>query len=123
MNYIELKLQFADSASLRLMRADNAALVLAVLFAAFKREHRGSISESRLRSMLESELEELRDTGEIVPDKKAKDYLLEWSDQSHRYLRRYQPDSGDEPVFELTPELEQIFQWLDMLTPRSHVGT
>lgn len=123
MNYIETKLQFAESPSLRLMRADNAALIVAVLFAAFKREHSPSVSESRLRSILEGELEELRDSGEIVPEKKAKDYLSEWSDQSHRYLRRHQPDGEDEPVFELTPELEQVFQWLDTLTPRTHVGT
>lgn len=123
MNLIEFKLQFADSASLRLMRAENAALVLAVLFSAFKRDHSASISESRLRAILEAELEELRDGTEAVPDKKAKDYLSEWSDQSHRYLRRYQPDGEVEPVFELTSEIEQVFQWFDTLKPRTHVGT
>jgi hypothetical protein len=123
MNYFELKVQIADSASFRLLRADNAPLVLAVLFTAFKHEHSPSVSESRLRAILEAELEELRDANEIAPDKKAKDYLLEWSDQAHRYLRRYQPDREDEPVFELTPELEQVFQWLEALKPRTHVGT
>ncbi len=86
MNYVELKLQFADSASLRLLRADNAPLLLAVLFAAFKHEHSSAVPESRLRAILEAELEELRDAGETVADKKAKDYLLEWSDQAHGYL-------------------------------------
>jgi hypothetical protein len=122
-NFIEFKLQFADSASLRLMRAENAALVLAVLFSAFKRDHLATISESRLRAILEAELEEQRDAGEVVADKKAKDYLSEWSDQSHRYLRRHQPDGENEPVFELTSELEQVFQWFDTLKPRTHVGT
>ena len=60
-NYVELKLQFAASASLRLLRADNAPLLLAVLFTAFKREHLSAVSESRLRAMLEAVLEELRD--------------------------------------------------------------
>ena len=123
MNYVELKLQFADSASLRLVRADNAPLLLAVLFAAFKHEHSSAVPESRLRAILEAELEELRDAGETVADKKAKDYLLEWSDQAHGYLRRHQPDGMDEPVFELTPEVEQVYQWLEMLKPKSHVGT
>jgi hypothetical protein len=123
MNHVELALRFSESASLRLLRADNAPLVLAVLFAAFKREHLPTISESRLRAMLEAELEELRDAGEPVADKKAKDYLLEWSDQAHGYLRRHQPDGEDEPIFDLTPEVEQVFQWLEMLKPKSHVGT
>lgn len=123
MNYVEFKLQFAEFASLKLLRADNAPLVLTVLFGAFKREHSSAVSESRLRAMLEAELEELRDAGEAVGDKKAKDYLLEWSDQAHGYLRRHQPDGEDEPVFELTPEVEQVFQWFEMLKPKTHVGT
>lgn len=123
MNFIELKLQFADSATLRLLRADNAPLVLTVLFAAFKREHVSAVPESQLRAVLEAELEELRDAGESVADKKAKDYLQEWADQAHGYLRRHQPEGKDEPVFELTPEIEQVFQWLETLKPRSHVGT
>lgn len=123
MNYVELKLQFADSASLRLLRADNAPLVLAVLFGALKREHSSSVPESRLRAILEAELEEQRDAGEVVADKKARDYLLEWADQAHGYLRRHQPDGQDEPVFELTPEVEQVFQWLETLKPKTHVGT
>lgn len=108
---------------MRLLRADNGPLVLAVLFAAFKREHAAAVSESRLRAILETELEEMRDAGEIAADKKAKDYLLEWSDQAHGYLRRHQPDGEDEPVFELTPEIERVFQWLETLKPKTHAGT
>lgn len=123
MNYVELKLQFANSAALRMLRADNAPLALTVLFAAFKHEHSSAIPESRLWAILEAELEELRDASEPVAEKKAKDFLLEWADQVHGYLRRHQPDGKDEPVFELTPEIEQVFQWLETLKPRSHVGT
>ena len=123
MNFAELKPKFADSPSLRLLRADSAPLVLAVLFAAFKREHASGVTESRLRAMLEGELEELHDAGEIVASKSAKDYLVEWTDQAHGYLRRHQPDGEDEPVYELTPELELVFQWLEMLKPKTHVGT
>jgi hypothetical protein len=122
-NYVELNLQFAESASLSLLRADNASLVLAVLFAAFKHEHSSAVPESRLRGILEVELEELHDVGELVTSKKAIDYLLEWSDQAHGYMRRHQPAGEDEPVFELTPEVELVFQWLEMLKPKTHVGT
>lgn len=123
MNHAELSLQFSQSASLRLLRADNAPLVLAVLSTAFKREHRPVLNESRLRALLEAELEELRDAGDTPTGKSAKDYLLEWTDPAHGYLRRHQPDGEDEPVYELTPELELVFQWLEMLKPKSHVGT
>ena len=123
MNYADLKLQFHESASLRLLRADNAPLALAVLFAAFKRDNVPSVNESRLRAILEAELGELRDVEEPASTRGARDYLQEWCDQSHGYLRRHQPDGEDEPVCELTPEAELVFQWLDMLKPKTHVGT
>jgi flagellar biosynthesis chaperone FliJ len=123
MNFAELKIQFAQSASLRLMRADAAPFVLAVLFSAFKQQHMPTVSETRLRAILEVEIEELRDGGEIVTEKGAKDYLAEWSDQAHGYLRRHHPDGEDEPVFELTPEVERVFQWLETLQPKTHIGT
>lgn len=123
MNLINLQLQFAESPSLRLLRAENAPLVLSTLFAAFKREHASAVSESRLRAILEGELEETRDTDEPPIVKKAGDYLVQWADQAHGYLRRHQPNGADEPVFELTPELEQVFHWFESLKPRTHVGT
>jgi hypothetical protein len=123
MNFTDLQLQFAESPCLRLLRAENAPLVLATLFAAFKREHASAVPESRLRAILEAELEEARDTEESAVGKKAGEYLIEWADQAHGYLRRHQPDGADEPVFELTPELEQVFHWLESLKPRTHVGT
>jgi len=122
-NYTELKLQFEQSPALRLLRAENASLVLTVLFAAFKHEHRPVVLESRLRALLEAELEELRDAAHIVSWKAAKDYLLEWADNEHNYVRRFQPPDADEPAYELTSDLERVFQWLESLRPRGHVGT
>lgn len=123
MNFADLQMQFAESPCLRLMRADNAPLILATLFAAFKREHVSSVCESRLRVILESELEEARGMENSAIGKTAGDYLMEWADQRHGYLRRHQPGGIDEPVFELTPELEQVFHWFESLKPRTHVGT
>jgi uncharacterized membrane-anchored protein YhcB (DUF1043 family) len=122
-NYADLKLQFHESAALRLLRADTAPFALAVLFTAFKRDHVPSVNESRLRAILEAELGGLRDVEESDSTRGAKDYLNEWCDQSHGYLRRHQPDGEDEPVCELTPEVELVFQWLDMLKPKTHIGT
>jgi hypothetical protein len=122
-NHADLTLQIQQSATLRLLQARNAPLVLSVLFIAFKREHSPSINESRLRAILEAELGELSDTGELIAAKPAKDYLVEWADQVHGYLWRHQPNGKDEPVYELTPEIELVFQWLEMLKPKTHVGT
>ncbi len=123
MNLTDLQLQFEQSPTLRLLRAENAPLVLAVLFAAFKHEHHPIVPESRLRALLEAEVEELRDSGDFVSEKPAKDYLTEWADSNHAYVHRFQPADSDEPAYELTPEIERVFQWLDSMKPRPHVGT
>src|SRR5687767_6046059 len=91
MNLTDLKLQFVQSPSLRLLRAENAPLVLTTLFSAFKREHHAVVVESRLRALLEVEMDELRDEGANRGGKSAKDYLLEWADAGHGYVHRFQP--------------------------------
>jgi hypothetical protein len=123
MNFVELSLQFSDSPALRLIRADTAPLIVAVLHGAFKREHRPVVPESRLRTLLQSELEELRASGTFTGKRNAQEYLLEWADDSHGYLRRFQPPDDDEPAYELTPDTERVFQWIESLRPRPYVGT
>lgn len=123
LDYVDLRLQFDQSLALRLARAENAPLVLAVLFAAFKREHNPVVSESRLRALLEAELEEFRASAHSAVDKPARQYLSEWADMEHGYVRRFQLANAEEPSYELTPETERVFQWLDSLKPRPHVGT
>ncbi|MEI8290312.1 MAG: DUF3375 family protein [Verrucomicrobiota bacterium] len=71
MNYTELQLRFKQSPTLRLLRAENAPLVLAVLFTAFKREHHAVAPESRMRALLEAEIEELRDVGDFASGRPA----------------------------------------------------
>jgi hypothetical protein len=122
-NLIDLQHQFAENLSLRLLRAENAPLILATLHAAFKHEHQPSVSESRLRALLESEIAEARENSRSSHAKSAKEYLVEWADPNHGYLHRFQPKDTDEPAYELTPEIEKVFQWLESLKPRPHVGT
>jgi hypothetical protein len=122
-NYTDLRLQFERSPTLRLLRAENAPLVLTVLFEAFKREHRPTISENKIRFLLEAALEELRDLGQSPIAKTTREYLIEWADMEHGYLRRFQPPDAEEPCYELTPEIERAFQWLESLRPRPYVGT
>jgi hypothetical protein len=122
LDHSDLLLLFRESPAWRLLRADTAPLILSVLHKAFKRDHSPTIMESRLRSILEAELEALRGDHDTVA-KTAREYLLDWTDRDHGYLRRYQPSDTDEPVCELTPDAERVFQWLDQLQPKTHVGT
>ena len=123
MNFVELSLQFSESSALRLLRADTAPLIAAVLHSAFKREHCPVVPESRLRTLLQAELEDLRATGTFSGNKSAQEYLVEWADDFHGYVRRFQPPDDGEPAYELTPDTERVFQWIESLRPRPYVGT
>lgn len=122
MDYTALRLRFEQSAALRLLRATNAPLVLAVLYSTFKRNHVPAVPESRLRASLESELESARECG-FESDKAARQYLAEWADSDHSYVRRFFANDCEEPVYELTPDTERVFQWVESLRARAHVGT
>ena len=123
MNFVELSVQFNDSSALRLVRAETAPLILTVLYTAFKREHRPVVAESRLRTILQAELEDLRAAGGFSGKKAAGEYLVEWADDDHAYVRRFHPPDDDEPAYELTPDTERVFQWIESLRPRPYVGT
>jgi hypothetical protein len=81
-NYFDLKKQFAQSLTLRLLRAESVPLVMAVLFAGFKRDHRPTVPESRLRPILESQLEELCESEQLSGTKPVREYLADWSDMT-----------------------------------------
>lgn len=105
------------------MRAENAPLVLATLSSAFKTRHVPSVPESRLRAHLDALIEDLSVADVHATAKSAREYLSDWAGPQHGYLRRYQPPGDDEPLYELTPEAELVFRWIETLKPRPHVGT
>lgn len=61
-----------------------------------KREHTSAVPESRLRAILEAELEESRDRHGSAAGKKAGEYLIEWGDQAHGHppYGGYTPSRG-----------------------------
>jgi len=55
--------------------------------------------------------------------KPAKAYLDDWAAPEAGWLRKYYPDSSDEPHFDATPAVEKALQWVDGLREREFVGT
>ncbi len=117
-----------NSPAWRLLRADNAPLVLSFLHQVFVADNIRSISATELASRLDDELYTLNQRehdqreGKRYP-KSARAYLDDWAAPGAGWLRKYYPDATDEPHFDATPAVEKALQWVKSLRQRDFVGT
>jgi flagellar motility protein MotE (MotC chaperone) len=114
----------ANSPAWRLLRAENAPLVLSFLDQVFVAENIRSISAAELANRLDDELYALNERlGERAFPKPAKAYLDDWAAPEAGWLRKYYPEGSDEPHFDVTPAVEKALAWVRALQARSFVGT
>jgi hypothetical protein len=116
-----------NSPAWRLLRADNAPLVLSFLHRVFVTDNVRSVPATELTSRLDDELYALnqRDSergGRTFP-KQAKAYLDDWAAAEAGWLRKYYPDGTDEPHYDATPAVEKALYWIQSLHEREFVGT
>lgn len=109
--------------TLQLLRAQNAPMLLGFLHQTFKREHKVAIPEGQLRAALAAFLDDLREKDPLAYPKSAAEYLADWCDESHGFLRRYYGNDENEPLFELTTGSEKALLWLESLQEAHFVGT
>lgn len=122
MEYDEIKLMLELPAA-RVLRGQNAAMVLGFLHRAFKRQLKTAIAEGELRASLDFYLEELRQTDPAAYPDSAGDYLNRWCEDALGFLRKYYGTSQEEPLYELTSGSEKALAWLESLRQTGFVGT
>jgi hypothetical protein len=113
----------ANSPAWRLLRADNASLVLSFLYRVFVEDNVRAISVTELASRLDDELYALNERVPGSFPRPAKAYLDDWSSPEAGWLRKYYPEGSDEPHFDATPAVEKALQWVRSLSEREFVGT
>ncbi|BBX98159.1 DUF3375 domain-containing protein [Mycobacterium lacus] len=124
MRHEEIASLRAGSPAWRLLRADNAPLILSFLGRVFVDENVRDIAVSRLASELDDELFALNEQlGEDGYPKSARAYLDDWSAPETGWLRKYYPQGSDEPHYDATPAVEKAVAWVRGLRDRSFVGT
>ncbi len=124
-DYDEISSLRKHSPAWRLLRADNAPLMLSFFEKVFVEENIRSISGPDLVSRLDDELYALNEwlgEGKTFP-KPAKSYLDDWAAPDAGWLRKYYPEGSDEPHFDATPAVEKALSWVKSLRARSFVGT
>ncbi|MGP4014644.1 DUF3375 domain-containing protein [Saccharopolyspora sp. 5N708] len=124
MDFDELDLLRRSDPAWKLLRADNAPLVLGFLRKVFVEDNARSISAAELISRLDDELYALNERlGDRTFPKPAKAYLDDWAAPENGWLRKYYPPGSDEVHFDATPAVEKALTWVDSLRERSFVGT
>ena len=108
-----------NSPAWRLLRADNAPLVLSFLHQVFVAENVRSIPAAQLASRLDDELYALNArSGQGEPKrfpKPAKAYLDDWAAPEAGWLRKYYPEGTDEPHVDATPAVEKALKCVQSL--------
>jgi chorismate mutase len=127
MRYEEIDQLIEQAQPIKILRARTAPLLISFLYAAFKTRNRITIPSYELTSHLSDYLEQLKNTTFVLDEKGdtltiARKYIDQWCSEENRYLTRY-PDENGEPMHELTPAVERVFQWLESLQKREFVGT
>jgi flagellar motility protein MotE (MotC chaperone) len=116
-----------NSPAWRLLRADNAPLVLSFLHQVFVAENVRSIPAAGLASRLDDELYALNERVRPAEPKRfpksAKAYLDDWAAPEAGWLRKYYPEGTDEPHVDATPAVEKALKWVGSLKEREFVGT
>lgn len=124
MDFDELDFLRRNDPAWRLLRADNAPLILGFLRKVFVDDNVRSISAAELVARLDDELYALNERlGEAAFPKAAKAYLDDWAAPVNGWLRKYYPAGSDDVHFDATSAVEKALAWVDSLRARSFVGT
>lgn len=124
MRYEDVEALRDQHAAWRLLRADNAALVLSFLDRAFGQENAGPLGAGELTSRLDDELYAVNQRLDQARfPKPAKAYLDDWAAPGAGWLRKFYLPGSDEPHFEVTPAVERALSWVRSLRARAFVGT
>ena len=114
------------SAAWRLMRAETAPMVLAILGQIFVAENSRTVIESdlvaKVGELLDAANEVAGGEGAAYP-RTAKDYLDTWASPDVGLLRKFYPDGQTEASYDATSDLERAYRWVTELEKRAFVGT
>lgn len=123
-DYVALERLRQAHAGWRLLRADHASMVVSFLHRTFVEANVRSLPQSELVSRLDDYLHALREV--VGPDEFPRppgEYLDEWANDKHAWLRKAYPADSEEPHFDITSAAHSAITWLSRLGQRQFVGT
>lgn len=124
MSFEFLELLRKKNPAWRLLASPQAPLVAAFLYKEFIAENRRLVAEQELSGRLESFIDRLsQGKSERVFPRTGREYLDEWANDEHGWLRKFYPPGQDEPYFDVTSLAQKAIEWLLSLRQQTFIGT
>lgn len=123
LTYEEYLFYFQHSATVKLLRSNNAPLILSFFQKAFKSNEKLTIPYEDLKSLLIYHLEDINRAYPGSYMQSAQEYIEDWCNDKLRLLRKYYEVNNDEPLVELTYDSERGLEWFESLKKKDFVGT
>ncbi|MBC9931233.1 DUF3375 domain-containing protein [Chitinophaga qingshengii] len=130
MTYDQLCNLYAQSITLKILRARSAPMMLSFFHQTFKEKNHTTIPNVELVTRLSDHLaatgyratdDEIDATGLLDnEDERARNYVEQWSNKG--FLRKYPDDDGND-IHELSSDMEKAMHWISTLRKREFVGT
>ncbi|UWG97973.1 DUF3375 domain-containing protein [Dehalobacter sp. DCM] len=124
MSFEFLELLRKKNPAWRLLASPQAPLIAAFLYKEFIAENRRQIAEQELIGRLESFIDQLNQgrSDNLFP-RSGREYLDEWANDHHGWLRKFYPSGQDEPHFDVTSLAQKAIEWLLNLRQQTFIGT
>lgn len=124
MSFEFLELLRKKNPAWRLLASPQATLVAAFLYKEFIAENRRAIAEQVLVGRLENFIYFLNQgRSEALFPRSGREYLDEWANDDHGWLRKFYQSGKDEPHFDVTSLAQKAIEWLLSLRQQSFIGT
>ena len=124
MSFEFLELLRKKNPAWRLLASPQAPLVAAFLYKEFIAENRRLVAEQELISHLESFIDRLsQGRSERLFPRTGREYLDDWTNDEHGWLRKFYPPGQDEPHFDITSLAQKAIEWLLNLRQQPFIGT
>lgn len=124
MSFEFLELLRKKNPAWRLLVANQAPFIVAFLFQNFIEENKRQIAEHELIRSLDNYIHELNQGREEEFVKRSGwEYLDQWADENHGWLRKFYPSGQDEPYFDITSQAQKAIEWLLSLKEQTFIGT
>lgn len=132
MNHEQIKILIKNSPTVKMLRSNNAALIISFLHSQFRETNEQPIPNSTLVQKLADYLDELDYQDEDETDlsslnmdsiDKARKYIDQWADERNRYLSHYTDENTKEIMNVPTKHTSRVFQITELLKDRKLVGT
>lgn len=124
MSFEFLELLRKKNPAWRLLASSQAPFVAAFFYKEFIAENRRQIAEQELISRLENYIYYLNQgRDEANFPRSGREYLEQWANDDHGWLRKFYTPGQDEPHFDITSLAQKAIEWLLSLRQQAFIGT